>query len=347
MKVIRNLTLILIFLLGTVLNASADVTLDCARFGSVSETFAAIPEDAGAVTVILSDRSVGPDDSGLSIPEDRGITELTLAMPEDLEKLPLEGIERICANGIPLTVGTGLEMPDTSIYGGACVSGGEAELESSSVRIFGTVGFVFGGGYAEEGGSSAVKKTSVLIGEGGLAYYEVFGGGQAYGSGSRVNSDETSVTVFGTTDYVLGAGFAEDGGISECGMTDVTIGEKASVEVALFGGGSAAGEGSLSTVENPLTRLSGFAHWSFPGDFAFDGGETRVNASGRLEILPSGSSVNAFLGSFASDAGSTASMNTAELMNCGEVELVIERGQGTDGGTAQTMITANFPCDLP
>ena len=72
-----------------------------------------------------------------------------------------------------------------------------------------------------------------------------------------------------------------------------------------------------------------------------------MNGSGRLEILPTGSAVNAFFGSFASDPGSTAYMNTAEMLNCGTVELVLKRGQGTDGGTVQTMIIAEFTCDMP
>ena len=122
------------------------------------------------------------------------------------------------------------------------------------------------------------------------------------------------------------------------------VGEKASVEVALFGGGSASGEGSLSVVGNTLTRLQGFAHWAFPGDFAFDGGHTRLDEAGRLEILPSGSAVEAYLGGFSSDPGSNAELNTAELMNCGTVETVIKRSQSTDGGKASTRIPAVFPC---
>ena len=347
MKRLRSILLACLCLAVFPLRAAADVTLDCGDYASLSETFAAIPEDAGAVTILLADHSVLPEDPALDIPADRGITELALLLPDALGNADIDGIGRICANGVPLTIGAGITMPDTSIYGGACVSGTETELESSSVRILGTVGYVFGGGLAQDGGLSAVREPSVLLEEGGLVYYEVFGGGHAFGEGSRVSSEKPLVTILGTTDYVLGAGFAEDGGSSECGATEVTVGENASIEVALFSGGSAAGAGSLSSVESPLTRLSGFARWAFPGDFAFDGGETRVTGSGRLEILPSGRSDNAYLGSFASDPGSTAAMYTAELMNCGTVGLVLERGQGTDGGTVSTTITADFPCNMP
>ena len=157
-------------------------------------------------------------------------------------------------------------------------------------------------------------------------------------------SDLTNISLLGTTDYLLGAGFAEDGGSSGCTQTTILVGETGDVEVALFAGGSAAGEGSRSSVDNSFARLEGFAHWTFPGDFAFGGGETRLERAGRVEISAAGSAVNAYLGSFASDSGSSAWMNTAELMNCGTVELVIKRGEGTDGGSAKTMIMADFPC---
>ena len=221
---------------------------------------------------------------------------------------------------------------------------GTASLESSAVRVSGSVGFVFGGGFAENAGSSAVISTSVTIDPEALVYYEVFGGGHAVGAGSRVFAEAARVVLEGTADYLLGAGFAEDGGSSECTETSLLVTESGDVEVALFAGGSAAGEGSVSLAGNALAKVDGFAHWAFPGDFAFGGGNTQLNLSGRLEISQSGRAVNAYLGSFASDPGSTASVNTAELMNCGTVELVFERGESTDGGKAKTMITANFPC---
>ena len=326
--------------------AAADMTMNAAEFDSLSAAAAAIPDGAGMVTLLLSDKPEWPDEDDLVIPADRGITGLEILLPENTEKMPPLNIGRICANGIPLTVGYGIDLPETSIYGGACVSGTESRLESSSLRINGAVGFVFGGGFAENGGTAIVTHPSVSVDYGGLVYYEVFGGGHAYGPGSAVSSEKTSVTVLGTTDYVLGAGFAEDGGRSECGETAVTVGENASVEVALFAGGSAAGEDSRSTTNSPFAQLSGFAGWAFSGDFAFGGGKTETSGSGRLEILPTGSTNNAFLGSFASDAGSIALINTAELMNCGTAELVTERSQSSDGGEAKTQITANFPCSL-
>lgn len=345
MRKYTNIFIVVILILCVSISyASADLTLDASDFGSVSEALAAVPENAGEVTLKISDTNLKENNAKLEIPADRGITGLTILPADDTKALSLPGIERICANGVPLTVGAGIILENASIYGGACVSGGDVRLDTSSVTIIGTVGFVFGGGFAENGGSSAVTETSVAVAEGSLVYYEVFGGGHAAGTDSRVDSDQTKITLLGTTDYLLGAGFAEDGGSSECTQTSVFIGGTGDVEVALFAGGSAAGEGSRSSVDNSFARLEGFAHWTFPGDFAFGGGETRLERAGRVEISAEGSAVNAYLGSFASDSGSSAWMNTAELMNCGTVDLVIKRGEGTDGGSAKTMIVADFPC---
>ena len=324
--------------------AFAGFTLDTADFNLITDALDALPENAGEVTLKISSDNLKETDSNLTIPSDRGITGITIVPAEGSGTLSLPGIGRICANGVPLTIGAGLVLENASIYGGACASGEDIRLDSSSVTVLGTVGFVFGGGFAENGGSSEVAETSVTIAEGALVYYEVFGGGHAAGTDSRAASDLTKVELSGTTDYLLGAGFAEDGASSECTQTSVLVGESGDVEVALFAGGSAAGEGARSSVDNAFARLEGFAHWAFQGDFAFGGGETRLERAGRLEISASGSSVNAYLGSFASDRGSSAWINTAELMNCGTVDLVIKRSEGTDGGSAKTMIMADFPC---
>ncbi len=324
--------------------AAAEITLNADEYGSVSAAFDAIPQDAGSVTILLPGKLSAEQDADIRIPEDRGITEIRLLPDPASEKAVLDSVTRICANGIPLTIGKGIRMENASIYGGACVAGTEASLQSSSLKVGGEVGFVFGGGLAENGGYSAVTETNVTIDEGSLIFYEVFGGGHAFGNGSRVFTESAAASVMGTVDYVLGAGYAESGGTSECVRTAVTVGETGSVAVALFGGGSAADEGSHSSVGNTFTQLSGSAHWAFPGDFAFAGGETSLDHAGRLEILASGTASEAYLGSFSSDPGSRAFMNTAELMNCGTAEEVIRRSQSADGGEAMTQVTAVFPC---
>ncbi len=340
-RIICRIGLLILIFSAVFCPAAADYTIDLRECESVSAGLDRLPENAGIVTVLLTKET---PDKMISIPADKGITEIRFLPADESKVITLLEIERICAGGIPLTLGNGLDLINTSIYGGACVSGKEARLEASSVRISGSAGFVFGGGFAENRGVSVVENPSVSLDAGGQVYYEVFGGGHAYGEESKVSSEVTSVTILGTADYVLGAGFAEDGGFSECVGTDVNVGEGASVKVALFAGGSASGEGSLSTVDSPFARLEGFANWAFSGDFAFGGGKTRTDQSGRLEVLSTGSSGNAFLGSFASDEGSNAYINTAELMNCGTVELITQHSQSSDGADAVTQYTANFPC---
>lgn len=332
-----------LFLL-TILPAAADFTLNADEYDSLSSAVDAIPADAGNVTVFLSGNKTDTEEPPVMIPTDRGITELHLRPAPDRETVSLDGITRICANGVPLTVGSGIRMDNASIYGGACVFGMDASLSSSDLWIGGTVGYVFGGGLAENGGTSIVTETNVTVEEGALVYFEVFGGGHASGIGSRVFTESANTVLSGETDYLLGAGYAESGGTSECIRTTVLVEEKGSVAVALFGGGSAADEHSFSSVDSSFTQLYGSAHWAFPGDFAFGGGETSLNRSGRLEILASGSVSEVYLGSFSSDPGSNAFMNTAELMNCGIAGTEFRRSQSADGGEAKTQVTAVFPC---
>ncbi|MBR6090471.1 MAG: hypothetical protein IKP86_11085 [Anaerolineaceae bacterium] len=199
----------------------------------------------------------------------------------------------------------------------------------------------------EDGGSSYVGNTSVTLKENGTVYYEVFGGGHAYGAGSISKTGSTQVLIEGTTDYVLGGGFAEDGGSAGCEQTHVTVSENAEIPVALFSGGSAAGKGSLSTVENAAALLNGRANWVFSGDFAFSEGETRLIRASLLQIGPSGAAEIAYLGSFSSDDGSYAFVNTAELQNCGAVEQIVQNSQATDGGKAETLIRSLLTCSEP
>ena len=300
--------------------------------------------DPGIVTLKISKHNLKDTDAELYVHDDRNIKELILTVSDKDPVVSLPEIARICANGVPLTIGEGLVLENASIYGGACVSGEKVQLESSSLTISATVGFVFGGGFAEGGGRSEVKETSITLTKTGTAYYEIFGGGHAFGKSSRVFSENTDVRIEGTADYVLGGGFAEAGGYSECTQTNVTTGENSNIPVALFSGGSASGSGSLSMVGNAKAVVSGIANWAFSGDFAFGGGETRLEHATRLEILSSGRSEIAYMGSFSSDPGSDAFVNTSELMSCGETGQIVKDSQSADGGEARTLIKAFFPC---
>lgn len=341
-KYLLILTIILLFSVSTV---SADFVINTEDYESVTEALEAVPMDAGTVTLKLSKHNLKDSDSILNIPSERNIKEFFIIPDGETETVSLPGLERICANGVPLTIGAGLNLENTSIYGGICVSGEEASLESSAVTIEGSVGFVFGGGFAENGGTSAVSETSVTLTKTGLVYYEIFGGGHAYGEGSRVRSELTSVSISGTADYALGGGFAEDGGTSECVRTDINIETDASIPVALFSGGSASGQGSLSTVDNAKAVLKGQTDWAFSGDFAFGGGTTRLERASRLEIPETGTAGIAYMGSFSSDEGSDAFVNTSELMVCGTASQIVRNSQSTDRGEAKTLIKAFFPCE--
>ena len=324
--------------------AAGDCTVETANFGSLEDALDSIPEDAGVVSLKISSNNLNISDTIVKLPSDRNIKEILIIKADEVDKVSLPEIERICANGVPLTIGEGVVMENASIYGGACASAEEKQTESSNLTIAGTVGFVFGGGFAEKGGTSSVQETSVTLTKTGLVYYEIFGGGHAFGKGSRVFSENTAVRILGAADYVLGGGFAEGGGASECTQTNVTSEKDSSVFIALFSGGSASGSGSLSTVGNAKAATAGEAHWAFSGDFAFGGGKTRLEHASRLEILSSGVTEIAYMGSFASDFGSEAFVNTSELMSCGETGQIVRDSQAADGAKAQTLIKALFAC---
>ena len=336
------ISVLLIFVLFSA--AAGDYVIDSSEYDSLTEALESVPLQAGIVTLKLSKDILKESDSRLELPADRNIKEFIFTRSDDSTVISLPEVERICANGVPLTIGEGIVLEYASIYGGACVSGENASLKSSSLTISGTVGFAFGGGFAESGGSSEVTDPSVTLTKTGTAYYEVFGGGHAFGKGSRVFSENTTVQIEGTADYVLGGGFAEGGGFSECTQTDVIAAEGSKVAIALFSGGSASGAGSLSMVGNAKAVVSGNAHWTFSGDFAFGGAETRLEHASRLEILPTGSTEIAYMGSFSSDTGSDAYVNTSELMSCGQTGQILQNSQTADGGKAKTLIKALFPC---
>ena len=324
--------------------ASGDLVIEADDHASVSEALASIPMDPGIVTLKISKTNLKDIDTEINLPDNRNIKEIHFVVSNSDPTVSLPETARICANGVPFTIGEGLVLENASIYGGACVSGEKVQIESSSLTISGTVGFVFGGGFAEARGSSEVSEPSVTLTKSGTVYYEIFGGGHAFGKGSRVFSENTNVQIDGTADYVLGGGFAEAGGSSECTQTNVTTGESSKIPVALFSGGSASGNRSLSTVGNAKAVVSGIANWAFSGDFAFGGGETRLEHASRLEILSTGRSQIAYMGSFSSDQDSDAFVNTSELMSCGETGQIVKDSQSADGGEARTLIKAFFPC---
>ena len=338
------ITVSLIFLFA-VMPVFADWALDAGEFESISAALESIPDDAGIVTLKISSLNLKENDDVLNLPAEHGITEFLILPADGAENVFLPGITRICANGIPLTIGKGVWMENASIYGGACVSEGECQLDQTSITLSGMAAFVFGGGFAENGAVSTVREPSVTVTESGSILFEAFGSGHAYGPDSRVFSENTHLQILGSADYALGCGLAEDGGQSECQQTSVTVSEGGKIPVALFSGGSAVGTGSISDVETAAAVLEGSANWAFSGDFAYGGGMTRINGYSRLDILNSGVSEIAYMGSFSSDEGSDAFVNTSELMNCGTVGQINRTGQSSDQGSEKTLIPAQFSCN--
>ena len=345
MRKFTELFILVLLMLCSFGCASGNLVIEADDHASVSEALASIPMNPGIVTLKISKHDLKDIDTELYLPNDRNIKELIFTVSGNDPVVSLPEIARICANGVPLTIGENIVLEYASIYGGACAAGEKVQIKSSSLTISGTVGFVFRGGFSEAGGSSEVAETSVTLTKSGIVYYEVFGGGHAFGKGSRAFSENTDVRIEGTADYVLGGGFAEAGGSSECIQTNVTTAEGSSVPVALFSGGSASGNGSLSTVGNAKAVVNGIANWAFSGDFAFGGGATRLEHASRLEILSSGKSEIAYMGSFSSDQGSDAYVNTSELMSCGETGRIQQNSQSANGGNARTLIKALFPCE--
>lgn len=329
-------------LLAAAFPAAADFHLNASDYASAEDAAAAIPENAGAVTFFFD--SLCEWNGTLTIPRNRGIDSLRLVPAEGVKTASVPSLISIFAEGIPLYIGAGMVMNETSIYGGTYSAAGCAELGSASVTSAGAVGYIFGGSLAEDGGCAEVLNTEVVIEPEGIVFYEVFGGGHAAGEGSVSNVSQSSVTHAGSSDYVLGGGFAEYGGSVTVTQANAAVTESGSVEVALFAGGSAVDEGSLSVVENSLAVLEGRANWAFPGDFAFGAGMTRTEKAGRLEISAAGHAGSAFIGSFASDENSYAVIDTAELMNCGSADSIISHSLSADGGKAETLHTANFAC---
>ncbi len=334
--------LTLVLILAAAFPAAADFYLNASDYASAADAVAAIPEDAGSVTFYFDSLCAWKD--SLTIPRNRGIASLRMIPAEGVKTASVPALIRIFADGIPLSIGAGMVMNETSVYGGTYSSAGCTVTVSTSVTCAGAVGYIFGGSLSEDGGCAEVQNAAVVIEPGGTVFYEVFGGGHAAGEGSVSNVGTSSVSHAGSADYVLGGGFAEYGGSVSVTQTHVSVTESGSVEVALFAGGSAVDEGSLAAVENSLAVLDGTANWAFPGDFAFGAGETRTEKAGRLEISATGHAGSAFIGSFASDENTYAVIDTAELMNCGTADSVISRSLSADGGRAETLHVANFAC---
>lgn len=326
--------------------SAQDTILKISELKSITGALAAIPQQAENVVILLDARPSEKEAVAIGIPTDKGIKSLSIEKTEEMSPVMIRGIDAIYANGIPFTLGAGILLKESSLYGGAHASAGETvEVASSLLRCLGQAGYLFGGGFAEGGGHSRVTGESrVELGKEAVVFYELFGGGHAAGEGSVEESGSSRVLVQGTADYVLGGSFAEAGASVSCGASDITIEASGQVLVGLFGGGSASGTGSRSVTGSARIQLHGEAEMAFCGDFAFGGGTASLLQSGRLEVLQGAHCREAVAGSFAVDQGSQAEIDTAELMICGSADTLTLQSHSASGSQARTRQSANFPC---
>lgn len=345
---IRKICFLLLFLLIVpILPAAADVSeYRISEFGSVENAVKSIPQNGSGDIVIIIDAEPWDDYyTEISIPTDQEIISLSIIRPEDKTSVTIPSPLRIYANGIPFTLGEGVTLTDTNIYGGSLASeGNTVSIQSSNVTIAGSVDFVFGGGCVYDSGTSIVENTTVQVEETGVVFVELFGGGYAYGAGNTASVIKTNVIVAGEANYVLGGCFAEEGGKTTVEETAVLIKESAKVDIGLFSGSSAAGKESIAQTGTAKARLEGTVEWGFAGDFAHDGGRTELEHYGQLNVSATGSAREIYTGSFATGEGSTAVIDTAEVMNCGMVQTTHARSQSASGGEAKTDHTAVFAC---
>ena len=82
------------------------------------------------------------------------------------------------------------------VFGGIFASGVRAETENVNITIYdGTMGNVYGGGWAQKGGSSIVGNVNISIEGGTIA--NVFGGGSHSTSGGTTEAGDVTITVSG------------------------------------------------------------------------------------------------------------------------------------------------------
>ena len=197
-------------------------------FYTLDDFWRGLPENSGPVRLLLDNTK--QLDGFISIPEDKGITELILDA-EGRHTVVCSGT-RLYANGIPLTVGKNLNLAGMTIFGGTYAVGNtDRTVETASVTLYGSAGNVYAGGEVRgEGsyqGSSTVGSAKTAIY--GIVTGNVYGGGCAAGEGSVSHVEESSLyldkwgKVGGTLYYGGRAGSVCPGGGDSCGLDHGTV----------------------------------------------------------------------------------------------------------------------------
>lgn len=280
------------------------------EYATISDALAAIPINAGAVILRIQD-SIEPSERDLVcvVPTIAGLKSVRIEpfAEEPNAIVYIKSIGRFFANGIPLEITSGVEMPDAWIFGGSMALSGElASVADSELTINGKVPYVFGGGYAENGGKSIVRgRATVTVGETGVVYWQLGGGGYASGEDAYASVGDTLVTIAGSADYAFGGGSAHNTGRADVvGISQIRLTKTGRIPVAIFGGGSAASIGSTYETADAKISIDGTARWVFGGDYAYLGGNADLMNTVEISIGENANVEELYAGGFATDPDS-------------------------------------------
>lgn len=318
-----------------------------AEYETISAALKAIPIGTAEVTLrFRSTLANAQQDSIISIPELEQLQ--SVRFEADLSESELDegrtfradSVYYVYANGVPLSIGAGIELPNASIFGASSASGKAlSSVESTQLSIGGKVANVYGGGYASGGGTAFVSGlASVRIEPAGEVYWKVCGGGLAEGGGSTASVAETNVVIGGKVSYGFGGGAAELGGRNSVTIQSaLELSESGKASVALFGGGLASDLNSRYESADTIIRILGEAAWIFGGDYAFAGGSTELFGVATSEIRPDARVSELYAGSFAIDPDSQAVIASA-FVTGGEIAA-----KYTPSSVASKNATVNGP----
>jgi hypothetical protein len=330
---------ILFFSMGERINVAAQTIITVGEgatdMPSIEDAFDQLPENCGETIIRLNKSVDGDPIVSLSIPINKGITSLTIENSDLENSIVIETISEIFANGIPFILGEKVSLPNGWVFGGSKAENGKIRnVKGTNITILGSSAYAFGGGAALNGGRSFVSgQTSVVLGRQGKIFWEIFGGGYAAGVDSISEVSKTSLSIFGTADYVLGGGLAKENGrvvVSE--STSVTIESGGTAAIGSFGGGNAVGQGSISETKMASSIIYGAAAWAFGGDFTYQGGQSFLTGTAEITVAEGAHVKSLYGGSFATDMNSYSEVNQSVVHIKGTAESADPEGETSYGG---------------
>lgn len=328
----------------------ADTTVkigDNYSYQTLNEALSALPKNAGVVTFQLMNDLNSSVDAVISVPDNKGITELKIVCGKSEGIIKAGNILQLFANGISFMLGSSVEMDNAWIFGGAQADSKRIrKVQNTKLTINGSVAYVFGGGGAFSGGTSTVAGTAeVELGDGGKIYWEIFGGGFAQGEASHSEVADTKLDIYGETDYALAGGLAQSGGTATVrNSSSLSIMDSGKVNIALFGGGSAVGKGSIYETQDSFVNIHGNVAWAFGGDFVYQGGTSYLSGTANVFIEQNGKAKAVYGGSFATDPGSRAEVNQTKVEVKGIAETMTECGEHSKDGIS--IVRSKIDCTV-